>query len=67
VKISDGDASGRAKAAVVIETLKQLNALTEQELTALEKFGPTQIIHNHRGIIVGKGQPCFTLNFSGNG
>ena len=61
IKIADGDGRKRAKTAVVIEVLKQLNVLTAQELTALQEFGPTKTIRNHRGLIVGKGQPCFTL------
>ena len=63
IKISDGDTRRRAKEAVVIETLRQLNALTEDELTALKEFGPTQTIRNWRKLVVGQETPCFTLNF----
>lgn len=61
VKIADGDMRRRAKAAVVLEILRQLKALTEQEMTALEEFGPRQTVRNHRGLVVGQGQPCFDL------
>jgi L-asparaginase II len=62
MKISDGDGRGRARPAVCLEILRQLGALSPDELKALEAFGPTVDILNRRGdLIVGKGAPAFTL------
>lgn len=62
IKIADGDRGGRAMGPVVIETLKQLGVLTDQELESLESFGPEYPILNHRKMEVGRAQPCFSLH-----
>jgi L-asparaginase II len=66
LKISDGDRGKAARAAVTLETLKQLDVLTTDDLTALSGYGPIQSIHNQRGILVGEGKPCFQLQFQEN-
>lgn len=63
LKISDGDQGKAARAAVALETLKQLGILTPDDLTALSGYGPIQPIRNQRGIRVGEGRPCFQLHF----
>jgi L-asparaginase II len=63
IKIADGDGRKRAMGPVVLETLKQLNVLEEEELQSLTEFGPVNEIRNHRDLLVGLGQPCFSLTF----
>jgi L-asparaginase II len=68
-KISDGDlashtrgtgaASGHIRPAVTVEILRQLGALTDDELAGLVEYGPTFPIHNWRKLLVGEGRPCF--------
>jgi L-asparaginase II len=61
LKISDGDHAKRARAAVALEVLQQLGALSDVQLASLSGFGPTIPIHNWREIEVGHGHPTFTL------
>ena len=61
LKISDGDPKGRARPAVVLEVLRQLDALPPSELKALEEFGPTLPVYNWRKLVVGKARPDFQL------
>jgi L-asparaginase II len=62
MKISDGDGRGRARPAVSLEILRQLGALSPDELKALEEFGPSGEIRNRRGdLVVGQQSPTFTL------
>jgi L-asparaginase II len=61
LKISDGDARTWSCHALALETLRQLGALSEQEMTALATFGPRRAISNWRGLQVGLGEPVFTL------
>lgn len=61
-KISDGDLRSRARPAVSIEILRQLNALTPQQESELSDFGPTQTLKNWRDIKVGESMPAFQLN-----
>lgn len=61
LKIADGDAARRARAAVVLETLRQLQVLNEDELQSLADFGPRRPVHNWRQRIVGEGYPVFRL------
>jgi hypothetical protein len=46
---------------LALETLRQLGALSEQEMTALATFGPRRAISNWRGLQVGLGEPVFIL------
>jgi L-asparaginase II len=61
IKISDGDPGKRVKDRIVIETLKQLDLLTDAELENLKEFKPEYTIKNQRDIPVGQGIPCFKL------
>jgi len=59
IKMEDGD-GGRGRNAVVIEVLRQLDALNGEGLASLAHYaaGPMK---NHRGLIVGEVRPCFQL------
>lgn len=61
VKIADGDARNRVRAAVVIEVLRQLGALSQGQLEELADIGPHYPVYNWRKIHVGQAQPTFTL------
>ncbi len=61
IKISDGDARGRARPAVALEILRQLGALTSTDLDQLADFGPRFPVRNWRDIVVGEGYPLVTL------
>jgi L-asparaginase II len=61
MKVSDGDGRGRTRPAVCLEILRQLDALSSEELKKLEKFGPAGDVLNRRDLIVGKKGPAFTL------
>ena len=61
LKISDGDARNKVRAAVAMEVLRQLGALSDSELAELSEFGPSIPVTNWRKIIVGKGYPTFSL------
>jgi len=61
LKISDGGARDKVRSAVVIEILRQLGALTQEEQIALNDFGPKVSLHNWNGIKVGEAGPCFEL------
>lgn len=61
IKISDGDPSGRGRAAVALEVLRQLGALGPDEFAALSEFGPDGKVLNWRGLAVGEMRPTFTL------
>lgn len=59
IKIEDGD-TRRARDPVVIETLRQLGILNEDQLAALSSYTNTTIL-NHRKMNVGAIRTCFTL------
>jgi len=61
LKIADGDRRGTAKPAVVLEILRQIGALSDEELAEIQPYGPQIEVRNWREIIVGEGRPCFTL------
>jgi L-asparaginase II len=61
LKISDGDARGKVRAAVSLEILRQFGALSQDELQALAEFGPILPLYNWRKIAIGEAQPCFQL------
>jgi L-asparaginase II len=61
LKIADGDRGKRAKTPVVLEVLRQLTALSEDELENLSEYSPRQPLINYRNIVVGQGEPCFQL------
>ena len=71
LKVSDGDPSRtaldlthstRVRPAVVLETLRQLGALSSEQQQALSSFGPESLITNHRGIVTGQSRPVFELS-----
>jgi L-asparaginase II len=62
LKISDGDLCNRARPAVTLEVLNQLNALTGDEKAILESFGPSFSLKNSRDIEIGTARPAFKLN-----
>lgn len=64
LKISDGDKGKQVKDAVVIEVLRQLNLLDDDQLEALHEFGPEYPVFNQRSLEVGRGRPCFKLTVS---
>lgn len=64
IKVADGDLRGRARPAVVLEVLKQLGALTPDQLAALDDYGPTLPLLNWRKIAVGEGRACLELTES---
>ncbi len=61
IKIADGDAQGRVKAAVTLEVLRQLERLSPAEIEALAEFGPQRQLRNYRDIEVGTARPAFEL------
>lgn len=70
LKVSDGDAarmsldlvhSARVRPAVSLEILRQLKALSSEQLQALAPFGPVKPVKNHRGIVTGQSRPVFEL------
>jgi L-asparaginase II len=64
IKISDGDPKSRARPSVVIEVLKQLGALTTDDLEKLSDFGPRLPVLNWRKIVAGESHPTFTLQWN---
>lgn len=65
LKIEDGD-DHRARPPAVIEALRQLGVLTEQQLTSLADYAPT-VITNRRGERVGEARAAFALNVNVKG
>jgi L-asparaginase II len=61
IKVADGDLKGRAIPAVSLEVLRQLGALSHDELAALANNGPVTQITNWRKLVVGESMPCFKL------
>ncbi len=61
IKIADGDARGWARESVTLEVLRQLGALSEDELKELSGFGTKRNIKNQRGLVVGEAAPVFEL------
>jgi L-asparaginase II len=70
LKVADGDAarmndqlqfSPRVRPAAIIEILRQLGALSSEQVQTLASFGPEKSIRNHRGIVTGKSYPVFKL------
>jgi L-asparaginase II len=70
LKVSDGDPSRtamdlshstRVRAAVILEVLRQLGAISSEQEQALASFGPVKPVKNHRGIVTGQARPAFEL------
>ena len=60
LKIEDGDAAKRARRPTAIEMLRQLGALTDDEIAELEEYA-RPLIRNHRGETVGEARAAFEL------
>jgi L-asparaginase II len=60
IKISDGDRSGRAVAAVGLEALSQLG-IAPDELKRLQDLASPRAVENNRGLLVGEMRACFHL------
>ena len=60
-KVSDGDLRNRVRPSVSLEILRQLGALSQEEILALKEFGPVGDVLNWRKIVVGEKRPNFTL------
>jgi L-asparaginase II len=65
LKVSDGDLKGRARPLASLEVLRQLGALTAQQLETLSEFGPRLPVNNRRKIEVGEARPAFQLQWEG--
>jgi L-asparaginase II len=65
VKIADGAARPGLRSAVVLEVLRQLEALPLASLAQLEDIGPQTPLYNFENRQVGEGRPCFQLRFYG--
>jgi L-asparaginase II len=61
LKISDGDQKSRARPAVALEVLRQLGALSQNELNMLAEFGPVSPVENLRKLVVGEQRPVFQI------
>lgn len=62
IKIADGDLRNRARPAVALEVLSQLQILSDQEKEDISNFGPDFSLKNFRDIEVGTARPAFQLN-----
>ncbi len=61
IKVSDGDLRNRVRPSVSLEILRQLGALSQEDLSAFQDFGPIGEVLNWRKIVVGEKRPNFTL------
>ena len=61
IKVSDGDQMNRVRPALVLEILRQMHLLNEEELDLLKEFGPILKVTNWRNIIVGESKPIFRM------
>jgi L-asparaginase II len=61
LKIADGDQVGRSRPVAVMEALRQLGVLTEEDLAALARWRGSDS-RNHRGEVVGQVRAAFTLH-----
>lgn len=59
IKVEDGDIR-RARDPIVIETLRQLGLLDDEQLGRLMMYAPS-VVYNHRQIEVGEVRTCFKL------
>lgn len=64
LKIAGGDLGKRARRAVTLEVLRQLDILTPEELQTLSDLGPVQTQYNQAGLEIGEARPCFQLQYS---
>jgi len=64
LKIAGGDLGKRARKAVTLEVLRQLEVLTAEELQRFSDLGPIQANRNQAGLITGDAKPCFQLQYT---
>jgi len=64
LKITDGDQGKRARRAVLIEILNQIEVLNLEQQKALSDLGPEITYRNQCGLVTGVGKPCFQLQYS---
>jgi len=62
IKVSDGDASQRARPAAVLEVLRQLGMLMSSEMDRLSEYGPSTGVYNWQRLEVGRLRPGFQLS-----
>lgn len=67
LKIADGDSRRTIRAAVTLEVLRLLGALSQADLAALADLGPRLPVLNVRGLLVGEGFPTIELQRSVDG
>jgi L-asparaginase II len=60
IKIADGDEDRRAGPLAALEILRQLDAISSEQLAQLARFY-IRPVHNWRKLEVGEIRPCFTL------
>lgn len=60
IKISDGDAGGRARSSVSLTLLAALGVLTENELAEMSNFGNIPV-KNWRGFLIGEVRPAYEI------
>ncbi|MSP11561.1 MAG: asparaginase [Chloroflexi bacterium] len=61
MKIEDGDGGNRARPRIVIELLRQLGVLSEQDIAALYPFNEMQVYNLHREV-AGSYAPVFDID-----
>ena len=64
LKISDGDRGKRARRAVFIEILNQLEILSADQMKDLADIGPILTNRNLCNLVTGVAKPCFQLQYS---
>ncbi len=64
LKISDGDQGKRARRAVLIEILSQLEVLSADQIKDLADIGPILTSRNRCDLVIGVEKPCFQLQYS---
>lgn len=62
LKVADGDLTGRARPLACLEVLRQLDALSAQQMESLAEFGPHLQRRNWREIEIGQIRPAFQLH-----
>jgi L-asparaginase II len=61
IKISDGDATDRARHGVALAILEALGALNAEQLAQMSAFGPQIELENYRKLKVGFSRPTFEM------
>jgi L-asparaginase II len=63
IKISDGDATGRARPAAALEIMRQLGALSESDLKQVKSYSTHKNVENWRKLVVGQLTTNIKLNW----